>query len=205
MSRAAPRRAQSFTLFRCASIPVVVPEKLPDVVQEETVRGHFEVCLQENTIFMELMTSDRKLKASREGSPMKDLRDLKDCTPRPPVPAPLVSTGPIQILGTIHVPPTPASPSSVLPSFQDLSAPKGDERCDKPASYYGGVHRLGTVAAPKATASHSTVLQPCSRFATNLTPVSIYDKYSAGPSIRPICTRCCLTMTDVIQACGNFR
>ena len=33
---------------------------------------------------------------------------------------------------------------------------------------------------------------------------SIYNKYSVGPSIRPICTRCCFTMTDVIQVSSNF-
>ena len=32
----------------------------------------------------------------------------------------------------------------------------------------------------------------------------IYDEYSVGPSIRPICTRCCLTMTHMIQVCSNF-
>ena len=34
--------------------------------------------------------------------------------------------------------------------------------------------------------------------------LSIYDKNSVGPSIRPICTRCCFTMTDMIQVCSNF-
>ena len=32
----------------------------------------------------------------------------------------------------------------------------------------------------------------------------IYDEYSAGPSIRSICTRCCLTMTNMIQVCSKF-
>ena len=31
-----------------------------------------------------------------------------------------------------------------------------------------------------------------------------YDKYSVGPSIRPIYTRCCFEMTNMIQACSNF-
>ena len=34
--------------------------------------------------------------------------------------------------------------------------------------------------------------------------VSVYDKRSVGPSIRPVCTRCCLTMTDMIQVCSNL-
>jgi hypothetical protein len=38
-----------------------------------------------------------------------------------------------------------------------------------------------------------------------LIPASIYDKYSVYPSIRPICTRCCCTMTNMIQVCSNFR
>jgi len=28
--------------------------------------------------------------------------------------------------------------------------------------------------------------------------------YSVGPSIRPICTRCCFTITNIIQARDNF-
>ena len=40
---------------------------------------------------------------------------------------------------------------------------------------------------------------------TNQISASIYDKYSVGRSIRPICTRCCFTMTNMIQVCGNFQ
>ena len=32
----------------------------------------------------------------------------------------------------------------------------------------------------------------------------IYDKCSVGPSIRPICTRCCFAMTNMIRVCSNF-
>ena len=39
----------------------------------------------------------------------------------------------------------------------------------------------------------------------NLIAANVYDKYSTGPSIRPICTRCCLTMNNVIQVCSNLR
>ena len=38
----------------------------------------------------------------------------------------------------------------------------------------------------------------------DLITACIYDKYLVGPSIRPICTRCCFTMTDMIQVCSNF-
>ena len=34
----------------------------------------------------------------------------------------------------------------------------------------------------------------------NLIAASIYDQHSVGPSILSICTRCCFTMTDMIQA-----
>ena len=36
-------------------------------------------------------------------------------------------------------------------------------------------------------------------------PTSIYDRYSVGPSVRSICTRCCFTITDMIQVCSKFR
>ena len=42
------------------------------------------------------------------------------------------------------------------------------------------------------------------RFASDLTAASIYDKHSVGLSIRPICTRCCFTMTKKIQVCSNL-
>ena len=38
----------------------------------------------------------------------------------------------------------------------------------------------------------------------HLIAASIYDKYLVGPSIRPICTRYCFTMTNVIQVCSRF-
>ena len=37
-----------------------------------------------------------------------------------------------------------------------------------------------------------------------LIAASVYDEYPGGPSIRPICTRCCFTMTSMIQVCSNF-
>ena len=36
-------------------------------------------------------------------------------------------------------------------------------------------------------------------------PPRMYDEWSVCPSIRPICTRCCFTMTSKIQVCSNFR
>ena len=32
----------------------------------------------------------------------------------------------------------------------------------------------------------------------------IHDAYSVGPSIRQMCTRCCFTMTNMIQMGSNF-
>ena len=37
-----------------------------------------------------------------------------------------------------------------------------------------------------------------------LIAASMYSKYSAGPSIRPICTRNCFTMTNMLEVCSNF-
>ena len=31
---------------------------------------------------------------------------------------------------------------------------------------------------------------------------SFYEKYSVGPSMRPICTRCCFAMTNMIHMCA---
>jgi hypothetical protein len=33
---------------------------------------------------------------------------------------------------------------------------------------------------------------------------SVYQRYSVRPSIRPVCTRCCFTTTNMIQLCGDF-
>ena len=33
---------------------------------------------------------------------------------------------------------------------------------------------------------------------------SVDDEHSEGPSFRPICTRCCFTMTNMIQEFGQF-
>ena len=39
---------------------------------------------------------------------------------------------------------------------------------------------------------------------SDLIAASMYNKYSVGPSIRQICTRCSFTMTNMIQSCSNF-
>ena len=39
----------------------------------------------------------------------------------------------------------------------------------------------------------------------DLSRTSIRDTYSVDPSIRPMCTRCGLTMANMIQVCSNFR
>ena len=46
---------------------------------------------------------------------------------------------------------------------------------------------------------------PVKRPSQNLIAANIYDKYSIGPSNRPICTRRCFTMTSLIQVCGHLR
>ena len=38
----------------------------------------------------------------------------------------------------------------------------------------------------------------------DLTAASIDDEYTVDPSIRPICTKYCLSMTNIIQVCSNF-
>ena len=43
-----------------------------------------------------------------------------------------------------------------------------------------------------------------SGWVVRLTSVSIYDKRLVGPSICPVYTRCCFTMTNMIQARSHF-
>ena len=38
----------------------------------------------------------------------------------------------------------------------------------------------------------------------NLIAAIIYDIYSVGPSMQPICTRRCFTISNMIQVCSNF-
>ena len=39
---------------------------------------------------------------------------------------------------------------------------------------------------------------------TDLIRTGICGSYSAGPSVRPICTRCCFAMTNMIRVCSKF-
>ena len=38
----------------------------------------------------------------------------------------------------------------------------------------------------------------------DLIAVSIYEKYSVGPSVRPVCTRCCFAVARMMQMCRKF-
>ena len=41
-------------------------------------------------------------------------------------------------------------------------------------------------------------------YTLNPIAANIHDKYSVAPSIRSLCTRCCYTMTNMIQVCRKF-
>jgi len=43
------------------------------------------------------------------------------------------------------------------------------------------------------------------RIPTDQIAASIYDKYSVGISFEPICSRCCFTVTHMIQVCSDFQ
>ena len=45
---------------------------------------------------------------------------------------------------------------------------------------------------------------PWNTLTGDLIAASIHDKYSVSPSIRPVYTRCCFTMTNMIQVCSIF-
>ena len=51
---------------------------------------------------------------------------------------------------------------------------------------------------------HATVACHRARCTFDLIAVAFHDEYSISPSIQPICTRCCFTMTNMIQVCRNF-
>ena len=48
-------------------------------------------------------------------------------------------------------------------------------------------------------------MPPPARGGFDLSAAGISNGHSVGPSIRPICTRCCFTMTGMIKVCSNFR
>ena len=55
-----------------------------------------------------------------------------------------------------------------------------------------------------AARSSSACFQTSSGSRPYLIAAIVCDKYSVGVYPRPICTRCCLTMTHMIQVCINF-
>ena len=55
---------------------------------------------------------------------------------------------------------------------------------------YKGVLNLGELGLPEVAELDDSIA------------ASIYDTYSVGPSIRPICTRRCFTMSNMIQMCS---
>ena len=57
----------------------------------------------------------------------------------------------------------------------------------------------GDSGRQRETAGEGTVMRRLDVIAA-----SMYDKDLVGPSIRPICARCCFTMTRIIQACSDF-
>ena len=69
------------------------------------------------------------------------------------------------------------------------------------------VHRrqLNVGGQALALAGELEVLHPSTVNFADLIAASIDSKYSVGPSIRPIYTGCCFTMTNKIQAWSNFR
>ena len=60
----------------------------------------------------------------------------------------------------------------------------------------GGTHARSFAAPALST------LMDC--FTHDLIAASIYDEHSVGPSFRPMCTRCCFTVTRTIQVCSKF-
>ena len=82
---------------------------------------------------------------------------------------------------------------------------RGFHRC-LPA-FIGAVHIIeqGQLCGSRMKTRTTVLLQWVYPSETwNLIAGSIYDKNSVGLSDRPICTRCCFTTTNVIQACRNF-
>ena len=61
---------------------------------------------------------------------------------------------------------------------------------------------LGFIALFHHFRAANTILPQVGRFPMNLSGAVIYDEYSIGPSIRPICTRCFLNITNMIQVCS---
>ena len=85
----------------------------------------------------------------------------------------------------------------------------GVEALGLSAESFGIGLRVRHPEAMAPTSSQWLQRHPCARLPAvaidaDLIAASIYDNYSVGPSIRPICTRYCFTMTNLIQVCSNF-
>ena len=65
-------------------------------------------------------------------------------------------------------------------------------------------HTLSLTLSGRCGRSSSVRMVPRA-YRQDLIPVSMYDKYPVGPSVRPIRTRFCSTMTNMIKVCSNMR
>ena len=70
--------------------------------------------------------------------------------------------------------------------------------------WYTSLRALDTSPPRNCSASVGLTVRFLTLSLMNLISVTNYDEYSAGPSIRPICTRNCLTMNNMIQVCSNL-
>ena len=71
------------------------------------------------------------------------------------------------------------------------------------AHHYSGLDQVSIKEKPAVKAIQTCILSKLE--VEDLIAASVYDKYSVGPSIRPICPRCCFTMKSIIPVCSNFR
>ena len=96
------------------------------------------------------------------------------------------------------------------PSYENHLRPAREASCedqvlDGPASGVARTRRELLVGGMgKYSWESREPLATCGEASDDLIPASIYGKYSVGPSIRPICTRCCFIITNMIQVCSNF-
>jgi len=62
--------------------------------------------------------------------------------------------------------------------------------------------RVGGVEQGEGGAEAGSNADPL--YSPHLVAASTYHKHSVGPSIRPVCTRCCFTRTNMIQVSSKF-
>ena len=109
-----------------------------------------------------------------------------------------ISTSPpaqLLALNMAHVRQSRPDISQSSPCFRHW---RPEMRQSRPGSGLG--RRVWSAVRKRWEKWHGLLLPLCN---FDLIAAGNYARYPAGPSIRPICTRCCLTMTYVIQACGN--